>query len=705
MSFLTKNKGEKATSKKTRNRVQSTGTELNEQEDVHLGKDELPDYQMDTKGTMWDTIAPEGIVIKSEDHGVIKQSLGTETYFRPIFIPRDGYPRKMQTNWLYVVTSSGECDVLIDIHKVNKTQAVRSLQKQETMLRSNLSWQERRGNIDQINDLETKIADTEILMDETQFNENDMFNVSTFFMLYGDSKKDLDRYSEFIEDEMAGSFFKLVTAWSRIKKGFLSVLPFGKNHLPDTLRNMDRRSLSTFSPFISGSARYTGGVPFGINKITGQKEFINSFGNEDYRPDNYNMGIFGISGSGKSLALKLKIAREMAGGNIYSGIIDPEGEFSRLTNRLGGINLDIHEESGLVINPCALNFSDVLLEDKDDEELQALEADDDKEIVEKDGKKYLRFVPVREKVNEILDFFDIIVRGKGSEGEGLDVFERNFLEESIQAVFDDLGITTHPDSLFEKDEIKEIDGQIIQSSVRKPEPELLQIFDKLVSKHGSDPDAKRIIAATKPFLRTGSKPIFDGQTFLGRGVTQTMETARLINFNIGQLEEGFLRPIAFHVILNYLWEYFAKNINNATKRKNIYADELWQFVDNDQTVSFFEKVARRIRKRNGGLVYASQDFVRLLENPKARGILTNTFTVLFLRQNKIDLQKIKENFNLTMGEIDILFRNPDKGEGILRQGETSVWLQTDPSDEEITFIESNQAVLNEMLKRKQLLAR
>lgn len=666
-----------------------------------LEEGEVPDYQLDTKGNFWDVIAPEGVVIRGEDYGVIKQSLGTETYFRPIFIPRDGYPRKMQTNWLYEITSSGECDVLIDIHKVGKTQAVRSLQKQETMLRSNLSWQTKRGNIDQINDLETKIQDTEILMDEIQFSENDMYNVSTFFMLYADSKKELDRYSEFIEDSMAGSFFKLVTAWSRIKRGFLSVLPLGKNHLQDTLRNMDRRALSTFSPFISGSARYTGGVPFGINKITGQKEFINSFGNEDWRPDNYNMGIFGISGSGKSLAMKLKIAREMAGANIYAGIIDPEGEFVKLTNRLGGVNLDIHEESGLVINPCALNFSDIPLDDKDDEELDAIEEEDDKEIVEKDGKKFLRFVPVREKINEILDFFDIIVRGKGSEDSGLDVFERNYLEDSIQEVFKELGITTHPASLFES-EVKEVDGQIIQSSVRKPEPELMQIYNKLVDKYGDDVKAERIIAATKPFLRTGSKPIFDGQTFLGRGVTQSMENARLINFNISQLEEGFLRPIAFHVILNFLWEYFAKNINNASKKKYIYADELWQFVDNDQTVTFFEKVARRIRKRNGGLMYASQDFVRLLDNPKSRGILTNTFTTLFLRQNKIDLKKIKENFNLTDGEIDILFGNPDKGEGILRQGESSVWLQTDPSDEELIFIESNQAVLDEMMKRRKI---
>jgi type IV secretory pathway VirB4 component len=661
---------------------------------------DVPEYQMVTKGTIWDVIAPDGITIDAPDFGVMKQSLGTKTYFRPFYIPPDGYPRKMQTNWMYSLTSSGEIDLLVDVHKVTKTDAIRTLQRQETMLQSNLSWQVKRGNIDQINDLKTKIMDTTQLADEIQFSENDMFNVSVLGMLYGHSEKELDRYSESLEDEMAGQFFKLATTWSRVKKGLLSVLPIGKNELQDTLRNLDRRSLTTFAPFISGSGKYIGGVPIGVNKITGQKEFINNFGNEEVRPPNYNMGLFGIPGSGKSLAMKLIIARNLTGANLYSGIIDPEGEFTRLTKRLGGINLNISEESDIVINPCAINFTDIPL-DEEDEELDLLEDSDDKEIIEKNGKKFIRFVPIREKVSEILSFFDIIIRGKNSEDEGLTVFERNYLEEAIKAIFDEHEITTHPSSLY-SNQVTEVDGQIIQSKARKPEPELSEIYNYIVKKFGEETKAERLIAATRPFLKDGSKPIFDGQTFLGKGVTQNLQTARLVNFNISQLEEGFLRPIAFHVILNYLWEYFAKSSENATKKKLIVCDELWQFVDNDQTVSFFEKVARRIRKRNGGLLYASQDFVRILENPKSRGILTSTFSYLFLQQNKIDLKKIKENFDLTDGEIDILFGNPNKGEGIYRVGKSSVWLQTDPSDDELTFIESNAAVLEELLKRKQL---
>ncbi|NRK74356.1 hypothetical protein F3B05_25470, partial [Salmonella enterica subsp. enterica serovar Typhi] len=52
------------------------------------------------------------------------------------------------------------------------------------------------------------------------------------------------------------------------------------------------------------------------------------------------------------------------------------------------------------------------------------------------------------------------------------------------------------------------------------------------------------------------------------------------------------------------------------------------------------------------------------------------------------------------GEINILFGNPDKGEGILRVGKSSVWLRTNPSKEELFFIESNEAVYEETMQRQ-----
>jgi hypothetical protein len=664
--------------------------------------------QIDMKPDFWDVIAPEGMAIRKEDddYGVIKQSLGTKTYFRPFYFTRDGYPRKMKTNWLYALTSSGECDIMLDIHKIAKNEATRMLQRQITMLKSNLNFQTKRGNIDQVQDLRTKIHDTEQLMAETQFAENDSFHVGLTGNLYAGSERQLDKYSEYVEDEMSSQFFKMASTWGRVKKGFRSVMPLGTNEISDSLRNIDRRALSTFSPFISGSGRFNGGIPIGKNKITGQKEFYNAFGTYENRPDNYNMAIFGVSGSGKSLLLKLLLARETTGLAVHSRLIDVEGEFVKTVKRLGGINLNISEESEIRINPLALNVSNIEL-DQDDEELALLDDGDEREIIEKNGKKYISFVPLNEKINEILGFFDIISRGKKNEDSGLDVFERNFVEEAIRYLFDEVfKYTSHPSSLYE-DHVKEVDGHIVQSRVRKPEPTISDVYNYLIKHYGEESEseenqkrAARLIAILKPFLRDGSKPIFDGQTNLGKDVTQNLHTARLVNFNISNMEEGFLRPIAYHVILNYVWEYFVKNVDNASIKKIVLADEAWTLVDSEQTVEFLEKVARRARKRNCGLRIASQDFIRILESKKARGVLQNTYSFFFLQQNKIDLKQIRENFDLSDGELGILFRNPDKGEGIMRIGKSSVWLRSDPSEDELIFVESNNAVLEEHRRKK-----
>lgn len=704
--MLKKNQSAKAevqTKVKTE-KVKKKSRKASEEEEVL--DDNIPeDLMMKMKPTFWDVIAPEGIGIsdRDEDSGVMKQSLGTRTHFRPFYISRDGYPRKMQTNWLSNITSSGECDVMLDIQKIPKSSAVRMLQKQNTILKSNLFFQRKKGNTDQIRDIETKIEDNEILADETQFSENDTYQVGILGMLYGDSKRHLDKYSEFIEDTMSGYFFKIVSTWGRVKKGFRSVSPLGKNEIPDSMRNLDRRSLATFAPFISGSGKFNGGIPIGINQRTGQKEFYNAFGNEDYRPDNYNLAILGVSGSGKSIAMKLMLARETTGMNIYTRLIDVEGEFTRIVKRLGGINITLSEESNIRINPLAINVTTIPF-DEDDEELEEMENSDERVVIEKHGQKFIQFVPIREKINEVTDFFDVLIRGKNQEGQGLDVFERNYLEDTLKHLYmvdERFLYSTHPDSLYEEKPRVE-NGLIIQTKVKKLEPTLTDVFNYLTEEYGNEHKVMRVLAAMRPFLSDGSKPIFDGQTYFGRDLENVnIHTTRLVNFNIKHMEEGFLRPLAYHVILNYIWEYFVKNVENEMKRKIVCADEFWTLVDNEQTVAFSEKLARRCRKRNCGFRIASQDFVRILESKKARGVLQNTYAHMFFKQNDVDLELIDKSFRLTRGEKKLLFENPEKGEGILRIGKSSVHIRTDPSPEELEFIESNAAVLAESRMKRE----
>lgn len=69
----------------------------------------------------------------------------------------------------------------------------------------------------------------------------------------------------------------------------------------------------------------------------------------------------------------------MAAGDVYAAVLDVEGEYAKLTKRLGGINLNISEESNIVINPLSIFYSEIEL-DEEDEELEFLESNDEKQI-------------------------------------------------------------------------------------------------------------------------------------------------------------------------------------------------------------------------------------------------------------------------------------------------------------------------------------
>ena len=87
----------------------------------------------------------------------------------------------------------------------------------------------------------------------------------------------------------------------------------------------------------NASGRFNGGIPIGNNQATPSQntEFLNIFGTDTHRPINYNMGIVGEAGGGKSAANKLKMAREISILGFEHRSIDPDGEYVLLAKRLG----------------------------------------------------------------------------------------------------------------------------------------------------------------------------------------------------------------------------------------------------------------------------------------------------------------------------------------------------------------------------------
>lgn len=653
-------------------------------------------------------ISPQKVEV-AEDHLSIEYESNKRMYSRFLYIPRHGYPQQVTQNWLQPILNLGEIDILMHVNTIPPNQSIKMLTKEDIDIRTRKLASQTRGNEEQIREAEREQQKILKYMNDIQEQQNSVYFVSILFNVFNnDSLNDLNRLTEKVMDELENMMARSNILYNRqIQALEHFALLNMKFKFADTLRTMDRDALVASTPMYGGKGRYLGGVPIGYNKIDQSYEHLNIFHPENM---NYSVSLIGVAGSGKSLAMKLIINRMTTLGKGMFRIIDVEGEYGSLVKHLGGANIEVDPESSIRINVCSINYIEVdatPMTEEDEEELKELkehEASGDpnaKRVVEKDnGEVVYQYVPIKDAVGQISDFCNIVKKGEDNIAENaLTPKERSALEDAIYAVFDDKGITMNPESLYET--IEEEGVLAKTKKVKKDEPTLSDIYEKLIKKQQEDGDevAIELIHSLKPFLRDGSSPIFDGQTNLGRNMSQNFDDIRTVNFDLSGITNSFFFNIATHVVNNYTWEQFIKSPSLVSEKKLVVVDEFWMHVDHDSTISSYEKMSRRSRKRNAGMIYASQDFQRIADNKKAQGVIANTYTNIFLKQGAVDKREVKRTFQLNAQEMSLL-NNPDKGEGIIRVGDQSIWFRTDPSEEEIIFSESNMAKQQEMLKQR-----
>ena len=645
-----------------------------------------------------------------QEEFVMRENMKNRTYGIAAYVPPSGYPRMLDTNIFQEVLALGYVDITLDIVPRTRRETMHDLSNQMTVIQANAEFQQSQGQTFQLRENIAKYNDIDNLLDQIQFDENRLYNLSISFIVYGTSERDLNRNFGTVADLLANEGISVTPYTKRVKSGYLQTVPIGARmyNLEDTYRNVDRKSLAVMDLARNAAGRFNGGIPFGLNQATPSQntEFLNVFGTNTHRPINYNMGIVGESGGGKSTANKLKMAREITITGFEHRSVDPDGEYVLLAKQLGQLNLTVTPDAEFIINPCAISVSETPLEEEvmtddsgrpmDDEEIEEAirYSNDGRQIItHEDGAKYVQKVPISQSINNVERFVNLILASSGN-NTGLTVGEKRRLEDAMTKVINDLGITADPDSLYEN-KAGMVNGQYYDR-MPKPEPTLTDIYQALIEQNtdedgNEDPKVSRLLDGLKPYLRTGSKPIFDGQTFFGKGRSATLNEYKYVNFNISQLQGDF-QKVAYYVITQYLWEQWMNNPAKALEKKVLDMDEILQFIDDDFMFEFVETMARRDRKRNGSLTWLTQDIERLKDNTKAKALVSNSEFMFLLATKPEHRQLMKNAIDLTEGSLDILCNNPEPGEGILRQEGESVWLRTNPQPFEMTFAESNRAV-------------
>lgn len=655
-----------------------------------------------------------------QDEFIMRENMKSKTYGIAAYVPPSAYPRMLDTQIFQELLAQGNVDLTLDIVPVSRRESMKTLTGMLNVIMANASYQQEKDQTFQLRENVAKYNDIDNLLDEIQFDENREYSLATSIIVWGNSDREVNHNLGVVQDLLGNNNVGITPYSKRQKSGFLTTIPVGARltELDDTYRNVTRKAVGILDIARNAAGKFNGGIPIGINMATPSQntEFLNIFGNENHRPINYNMGIVGEAGGGKSAANKIKMSREISILNYEHRSIDPDGEYVLLAKRLGQLNLTITPNADFIINPCALSLYETPLEEEtatdangnplDDEEIEnniRLSADGRQIVVHKDGTKYVQQVNITQMIANVKGFVNVILTSNSAE-KGMNVSEEKRLEDAINAVIEDFGITISPDSLF-KDKAGMVDN-MYQNRMPKKEPTLTDIYRQLEKQNTDDNghlDAKveRILDALKLYLRDGSRPIFDGQTYFGQGRSVLLNDYKYVNFNISQLD-GTLKRVAYYVITQYLWERWMKNPAKATVKKVLDADEILQFIDDPEMSTFFETIVRRDRKRNGSITWLTQDIERFKGNPKAKALVTNSEFMFILATKPEHRKLMKETTNLTDGALDILTGNPKPGEGILRVENESIWIRTNPEEFEMDFVESNKAVGQARKKRQEI---
>ena len=391
---------------------------------------------------------------------------------------------------------------------------------------------------------------------------------------------------------------------------------------------------------------------------------------------NYNMIIFGKSGSGKSVTIKTIMARSAVLMGVENLVIDAEGEYVVVAEALNGINIIISPSSKTIIN-----IFDIEPETAKDEIT---------------GKEKL-VLNVENKVEDVTQALLTMARGATRSTE-VNELTKQIIAEIVAECYVRKGIRNDLSTLYEDASDVVNDNYVGKKKKMMPTiSEWYEILEEKANENNTDTYAYHYNYLLKVMKQYCKK--FDGQMayFDGQSTFELMDGNKFININLSELEEKFARPLAQQILLSWVWEkYVKKNSENKkqARKKRVLVDEAWMLLDYPEAVQFLNTMARRARKRNVSLAVVSQKFQDFYEKKEAQAVLTSSEVKLFLAQDKSEIEYLREVFKLSEGETDFLL-TCSRGEGLIKIGQESAIIGIHPTQKEFEFVETNLSKLIE----------
>lgn len=568
--------------------------------------------------TLRDTIAPSSLEINSSYF-----RLGTK-YGRTLYIY--GYPREIYTGWLSGLINTDEVlDISMFIYPVESDVVLKNLQKKVTQLNASMNINAEKGRTRDPG-LEAALQDAEELRDQLQVGAERFFRFGLYVTLYADSLEEMSFIQNKIETMFGQQLVRSKVASNQQEQGLNSTIAQMTDHL-EIRRNMNTGAISTSFPFTSADLSDGKGILYGINMHNNGLVIF-----DRYSLENANMVVFAKSGAGKSYTVKLEAMRSMMTGTDIL-IIDPENEYQKLADAVGGSYIHLSLNSDTRINP----FDLPRVIDSDD-------ADD----------------ALRANLVTLHGLFRLMLGGSQLAANGqlmaaITPAEEADLDQALIDTYARAGITSDP------------------LTHNSEPPTIADLYDTLLHMGGTGPQlAQRLRKYT-----TGTfAGIFSQQSNIDIN-------NHMVVFNIRDLEDE-LRPIAMYIVLSHIW-----NITRTIPQKRmLIVDEAWQLMKYDDSANFLFSLAKRARKYHLGLTTITQDVEDFVGSKMGRAIVANSSMQLLLKQSSSAVDVLADVFKLTEEEKKRLSNFP-VGQGLFFAGQNHVHMQIVASQTEEQLITTN----------------
>lgn len=474
------------------------------------------------------------------------------------------------------------------------------------------------------------VMDAENIIAQIANNGEAVGDVSINTFVIGNSSQDVKKKQAAVKNKFTGSRFSIFPISFMQKETFAAVSPC----------DVPNKEFSEITNQLLPMSTMLGGFPFAFS---GYNDGVGSYYGKDSSGGliivdtwrrggdraNSNMVCMGVSGAGKSTALKHLILNEWElGAKIL--IIDPHGEYKEMCKNLQGDWIDIVGGQG-----GRINLFQIYEKTEQDEE----------------ETKKEKLSELAKHINNLEVFFRLYL--------DLNTIQIAILKECIELTYKKKNITWDTDVFKLHPEQFPIMGDlydVVEERAKESEKEL---------KRAEENHYKTLSLLLRNIAKGSDSFLWNGHSTVNATKDFVVFDTSTVNGNSNNIKSSI-----YHTVLNYCEDYLCRNKN---ERVILLVDEAHNVIDKRLpiTVARLANLEKSVRKFESSLWICSQQLIDFLDEAirkNGQALLEQPNLKLLMPVGKgRDLRELKEIYNLTDAEEERLMQQ-QRGKGLLFVG-------------------------------------